>query len=361
MKIALFIPSLEAGGAERVVVLLANELSARGLDVDLLLVQKKGPHLASLSGRVNVVALARKGVLASFFAIRNYVNEFAPAYFISHLDHANVVTALVRLSCPASKTKFFLTEHITPSEWFRNTPSVKSKLVHILGKIFYRYADRVIVVSQGVARDVASFYHVPEDKISVIYNPVVGKDLMQKASGPCVPFFEGHADYILGMGRLVEQKDFFVLLKAFRMLAGRDHLNLLILGEGPQRGQLEDMIREYGLEKNVKLPGHISNPYPYLKQAKAFVLSSRREALPTVLIEALALGVPVVATDCPHGPSEILDKGRLGRMVNVGDARTLAQAIEETLISPLPFRKCDVEKYTVDFAVNEYMQLLRGA
>ncbi|MBF0522033.1 MAG: glycosyltransferase [Candidatus Omnitrophica bacterium] len=360
MRVAIFIPSLDGGGAERVVVLLANELSTRGIGVDLLLVEKKGPHVDSLSRQVNVVDLAKKGVLASFFAISKYIKDNEPDFFISHLEHANIVTALVKVFSKNVKTKFLLTEHVAPSEWFKNARLLKDRVVHVLGKCFYRYADHVIAVSKGVAKDVISFYGISNDKVSVIYNPVIGKDLMARSCAEFVPLFDEDADYILGMGRLVEQKDFSVLIEAFKILKKSRKLNLLILGEGAQRRLLEDLIKKYGLQDHIKLPGHLANPYPYLKRAKVFVLSSRREALPTVLIEALALGVAVVSTNCPYGPAEILDNGRLGRIVEVGNATALAAAIEKTLESRLPEKTSEMKEYTVDFAVDAYMKLLKG-
>ncbi len=164
---------------------------------------------------------------------------------------------------------------------------------------------------------------------------------------------------LLAVGNLTPPKDYPTLIRALALVRREHDVRLMILGEGRERPGLEDLVRELGLTGHVALPGFAANPYAYLARAAVFVLSSAWEALPTVLIEALAVGVPVVATDCRHGPREILDGGRYGRLVPVGDAEAMAQAVAEALRGPPPAVPGQaLQRYTMDFALDQYTQLL---
>ncbi len=200
-------------------------------------------------------------------------------------------------------------------------------------------------------------------KVQVIHNPVVTPELLQRAEEPLEhPWFQPkEPPVLLGVGRLTRQKNFPNLIRAFAEVRKRRPVRLLILGEGEERASLEDLVRSFGLEGEVGLPGFVQNPYPYMKRAAAFVLSSDWEGLPTVLIEALALGTPVVATDCPSGPREILQGGRWGRLVPVNNPTALAQALEATLAEG---RTASPEEayhpYTQAEVVRRYLELLEG-
>jgi len=202
-----------------------------------------------------------------------------------------------------------------------------------LMRLFYPWADKVVAVSKGVADDLVRITRLPKDKIQVIYNPVVTSEFFIKAEEPLDhPWFKpGEPPVILGVGRLTEAKDFPTLIRAFTLVRKERPARLMILGEGEDRPKLDALVKELGLEKDVALPGFVENPYKYMKRAAVFVLSSKWEGLPTVLIEAMALGTPVVSTACPSGPSEILEGGKWGRLVPVGDVEALAKAIVEAL------------------------------
>ena len=199
-------------------------------------------------------------------------------------------------------------------------------------------------------------------KVRVVYNPVVDRELIAKAKSSLDnPWFEpGNPPVFLAVGRLTEQKDFLTLIKAFAMLRKQRLARLIILGEGECRSELEAMIKTLEISEDVCLPGFVQNPYAYMSHASAFVLSSRHEGLPTVLIEAMACGCPVVSTDCPSGPKEILESGKYGSLVAIGNSVALADAMIQTLEVPVS-RDVLVERgmyFSNERAVSEYLKLL---
>jgi len=230
-----------------------------------------------------------------------------------------------------------------------------------LNSWFYPWADGVVAVSKGVADDLAQVTKISRDRIQVIYNPIVTPEFREKTRAPLQhPWFEsGEPPVILAVGRLTGQKDFVTLIEAFARVRRTQPARLLILGEGEERAVLEEKVKELGLEQDASLPGFVANPYPYMCRAKVFVLSSRWEGLPGVLIEALYCGAPLVATDCPSGPREVLAGGKHGQLVPVGNAGALAQGIHDALDGKIPrppresWRPFDSET-----VVNQYIDLL---
>jgi glycosyltransferase involved in cell wall biosynthesis len=195
-------------------------------------------------------------------------------------------------------------------------------------------ADHVIAISQRLRDDyLVPIAGIPARKVTVIYNPVQSQKVRAAAEQPLTEDWSGELEggFLLAVGRLELQKDYPTLLKAYALLRNKIRLKLLILGEGTERPGLEALVRELGLEKDVLLPGHSTNPFRYMKKAKLFVFSSKHEGFGNVLLEAMACGTPIVSTDCPAGPSEILEGGKWGRLVPVGDVQALAGAILETL------------------------------
>jgi glycosyltransferase involved in cell wall biosynthesis len=229
-------------------------------------------------------------------------------------------------------------------------------------KRFYPWADGIIVVSNGVRDDMARVTKIPSERITVIYNPSVVRDeVWEKAQAPLDhPWLKpGQPPVIIAVGRLQIQKDYPTLFSAFAQVRKRLPARLLILGEGRERGSLEELVRKLGLENDVSMPGFVMNPYAYMARASLFVLSSRWEGLPTVLIEALCCGTSVVSTDCPSGPREILKGGEYGRLVPVGDVDALAQAIEAALGSKASSPPHESWRpYDLNSVVNQYINLL---
>jgi glycosyltransferase involved in cell wall biosynthesis len=231
----------------------------------------------------------------------------------------------------------------------------------MLVRRYYPWADGIVAVSQGVAADLLELTDLPPSKVRVLPNPVVTPELVECAAQPLDdPWFTaGAAPVVLGAGRLDQQKDFPTLIRAFAAVRSKRAARLVILGEGPERARLESLVEELGIGEHVRLPGFVSNPFSYMARAAVFVLSSAWEGMPGVLIQAMACGAPVVATDCESGPREVLASGKYGRLVPVGDHAALAEAIAATLDAPTSTLPPEaLEPYTCEGAVDRYLHLL---
>lgn len=331
--IAIFLPSLRGGGAERVMVTLANLFALRGYSVDLVLVSAVGPYLERVDPSVRVVDLKAGRVLKSLSSLVRYLRRERPVAMLSALVHANMVAILARLWAGGT-TRIVISERNTPSLSAANNLGHSAKIMFGLMRWLYPRADGIVAVSEGVADDLAHFARLPRYQIKVVYNPfdinriqVLAHETLEH------PWFvDGQPPVVLGVGRLTEQKDFPLLLHAFSHLRSKRPLRLMILGEGELRGELEALADSLGLSENdFSMPGFVSNPFAYYARCGVFVLSSRWEGLPGVLIEAMAAGAQVVSTDCPSGPAEILENGRWGYLFPVGDVVALEAAIALTL------------------------------
>lgn len=363
MHVAFFLPSLEGGGAERVTLNLAGGIAARGHRVDLVLASRTGPFLADVPASVRIVDLGAGRVVRALGPLAAWLREARPDHLVSALDHANLV-ALWAVRRARTRTPVTCVVHTTMSRTISNPGAWTDRVVlPPLIRRFYRDAHAVVAVSAGAGEDLRRFLGDRVRRVDVVPNPVVLPDLAERgATAPPHPWFDDATrPVLLGVGRLWHQKDFATLIRAFHAagLAGR--ARLVILGEGVLRPELEALVRELGLDADVALPGFAPSPYPAMARAAGFVLSSVFEALPTVLIEALALGTPVVSTDCPTGPREILADGRWGRLVPVGDVPALAAALR-ALVDAWPVRAPVppevLAPYTLDAAVDRYLALL---
>lgn len=329
-RIAFFLSSLGGGGAQRVVLTLANAMAEHGVQIDLLLVKARGPFLAQVHPGVRVVDLGVSNVILSLPGLIRYLRRERPTALLSSLKHVNLV-ALIARQLSGVPLRLVVGEHNTLSQSCKS--GFKDRMLPHLMRVLYPKADLVVAVSQGVADDLCASLGLATDRVQVIFNPVVRPGMAQEAAAPLDhPWFKpGEPPVVLGMGRLTEQKDFPNLIHAFALLRKQLECRLMILGEGELREELQDLVTTLGLSASVSLPGFVDTPFAYMGRAAVFVLSSRWEGLPTVLIEAMACGTPVVSTDCPSGPWEILEGGVWGRLVPVSDSKSLAAAIAATL------------------------------
>lgn len=361
-RIALFIPSLFGGGAERMMVNLAGGLAERGHPVDLLLIRAAGPYLADVADAVRVTELKARHVSASIPEVANYLRRERPLGLLSTLNHPNLA-AIAAKHLARVATRVVVRQANTLSASTNGAARLLPRVVRQLVRHAYRYADGIVAVSDGVASDLARVTRLPRERIEVIPNPVVTPRLFEAArQEPSHPWFvPGGEPVVLAVGRLRKQKDFPTLLRAFDRVRRRRAARLVILGEGADRPELEALIRTLGLDDAVSLPGFVPSPFPYMRRAAVFVLSSAWEGLPGALIQALACGAPVVATDCESGPREILDHGRYGRLVPVGDAEAMGDAILAILAEPqTPVPRQAWEPFSRDIAVDRYLAVLRG-
>jgi glycosyltransferase involved in cell wall biosynthesis len=365
--LAVFLPGLYEGGAERSTLNLAEGLAMRGYAVDLVLAEAVGPYLAQVPEAVRLVVLntrrrVRARTLGCLPALASYLRREQPAALLSSLNFANVVALWARRLAGVPE-RMLIVEQNTLSVELAALSRVRRRILLGLVRACYPWATGVIAVSTGVAHDLVPLLRIPQPRIHVVYNPVVTPALHQKASeAPAHPWFDpGQPPVMLAVGRLTAQKDFPTLLRAFAHVRAECEARLIILGEGEEREALQSLVRKLGLEEAVSLPGFVANPYAFMARSRLFILSSRWEGLPTVLIEALACGVPVVATDCPNGPREILQEGRFGQLVPMGNAEALAQAIGQALADGgrRPPRESWLP-YDRETVLDQYVELLCG-
>jgi len=357
--LALFLPGLYEGGAERVFLNLAEGLSARGYSVDLVLARAEGPYMSQIPAAARLIDLKAPRVSGSVPALVRYLNRERPAVLFSAL-FANVIALWARRLC-AFPGQLIITEHNTLSSVIQNNADLRWQVYPKLAGWFYPWADNIVAVSNDVADDLTQVAKIQPDLIRVIYNPVVTPDLQAKSKEPLDhPWFKnGEPPVVLAVGRLTDQKAFDMLIQAFFLMRKNRPAHLLILGEGENRPALQALIEQLGLEQDVNLMGFVKNPYPYMAQADLFVLPSRWEGLPTVLVEALYLGIPIVATNCPGGSREILKDGQFGKLVPVDAPMILADAIEESLTArrPCPAQK-SWQPFNLDSVLDQYVNLL---
>lgn len=333
-RIAIFLPSLAGGGAERVLVLIAKELAANGLNVDMVLGRAEGPFLSQMHPKIQVVDLRAKWMPSCLFALAAYFRHAKPDAMLSGLPIANIL-AILASRLARTDTRLVACLHCVESLAIRSDPRyIRRWLTCLLYPWIMRRNSTFVAVSRGVADDFVAFARVPRERVRVINNPVVTSDLSSKSLEPVNEVWAVQSDaspLILAVGRLNLVKDFTSLIRAFALVRRTRRARLVILGEGPERRNLEQTIRECGLETSVWLPGFVENPFRFMRRADLLVLSSRIESFGNVLVEAMACGTPVVSTDCPYGPREILEDGRWGQLVPVGDEPALADAILKAL------------------------------
>lgn len=333
-KLACFLPSLGGGGAERVVLNVANALARRGHSVDLVLGRRKGAYLGQVSSRLEVVALDSPKTMLGVLPLVRYLRRRRPDVLMSTTITANIV-AVAASRCVLDqpvRTVLRLDHTFSKTRSVVDT-GVGGRLLFLLLKHALQRADAVVTVSSGVASDLAR--HVPGTARStrVVPNPAFRKQIVADAAAPAPHDWLQDADcpVVLAAGRLEPAKDYPTLLAAFARVAKARRARLLILGEGRERERLTALIRKLRIDELVDMPGFQMNPYAYMARAQVFVLSSWTEGLPNVLVEAMACGTPVVSTDCPHGPREVLEDGKWGKLVPVGDPEAMAAAILQTL------------------------------
>jgi glycosyltransferase involved in cell wall biosynthesis len=301
--------------------------------------------------------------LSSLPALVRYLRTSQPRAMLSALNRANIVAVWARRAARIS-TRIAVSERNNLSVGSRQMPGWLAWSTLKLVQASYPWADDIIAVSKGIADDLSMLAGIPRERIRVVYNPVVTPELRLKAQVPLEhPWFEPNGTpVVLGVGRLAPQKDFSTLLHAFARVRETRPARLLILGEGEERCALEALIEKLDLEQDVSLPGWVKNPYPYMKRASAFVLSSKWEGLPGVLIEAMYCGVPLISTDCPSGPREVLRDGQYGQLVPVGDVDALASAIKMVLDGKVPSPPSESwDRFEKETVVNRYLDVLVGS
>lgn len=360
--LAIFLPSLAGGGAERVSLNLAREVAKRGVKVDLVVSQAVGPYVSEVPDGVRLVDLETSRVATSLPGLVRYLRRNRPDAMLTVMSHANVI-GVTAASIARTSTRVVTSEHDTLSQVTERTARRRARGMPRLVAKTYPRADAIVTVSSGVADDLSAVTGLPRDDIEVIYNPVVTPEVEEAAKQAVDhPWFgPGQLPVVLGIGRLAPKKDFPTLMRAFARVREHSPARLVILGDGPDREDLDRLARELEIEQDLSMPGFVDNPLSYLRAASVFVLSSRWEGLPTVLIEALYCGTPVIATDCPSGPREILSDGQYGVLVPIDDVEAIAAGIDRAIRGELPRPAIESwAPYELGIVTDRYLDVLFG-
>ncbi len=331
-RLGILIPMKSWGGIEGKMVTLCREFLVRGVEVELF-IPRGGviPYPERLPDAVRITDLGSSGKLDTARKLASHLRRGRVDVLLAAKDHG-VKAAILARWLARSRVPIYIKLTNTVSVTLRRPGK------RWLARWMYPCANGVIAVSEGVRQDFLRHFSVAPGHVVTIYNPTIPDNFEERAAVEVThPWLsDTGTPVVLGVGRLTEQKGFDVLIEAFGRLRQRRGARLVILGEGPARDSLEDQAAALGLSADVDLVGSVPDVLPWARRASLYVLSSRYEGLPNVLIEALAAGVPVVATDCPSGPREILEGGRLGPLVPVDDAEALAAAMEQALGHPPP-------------------------
>lgn len=360
-KIVVLISFSGEGGVERMIVNLMREFARLGHPVDLLLIKDKGEHLRDLPDNVNIIRLGTSHTWLALRPLADYLRRERPAAMLVAKHRAIIMAHLARrLAGVETRIAGRLGTNISGA--MKGKHPLRERFWQAQMRFFYPRIDKIIAVSTGVADDVQQITGLDTQQLQVIRNPVITPELEQLASQAVDhPWLKpGEPPVILGAGRFTPQKDFITLIKAFAKVRQQRPCRLILLGKGGLRNDYDALIQSLNIADDVAFPGFTRNPFAYMRQASLFVLSSAWEGSPNVLTEALALGTPVVATDCPSGPREILDNGRFGPLIGIGDDDAMSQAIIQVLDHPLPPEtlRAAVSEYTVENSARHYLEAL---
>ncbi len=361
-RLAIFVSFTGKGGVERVVFNLLQGLSAHDLNVDLLVVVGKNAVLPETSWpNVRVIRLKARHTTSALPALAAYLRRERPDVLMAAKDRCVRIAVMAR-RLARGETRIVGQMHMNLMSVLRHKTAWQRWLRCAGMRWSFPHLHLIIGVSEGVVEDTVEITGIPRGRMVALPNPIIGPELYEKSELPVDdPWLnDPSVPVVLGVGRLNAQKDFPTLIRAFHLVRQQQECRLIIIGEGSLLGELQQLINELGLQQCAALRGHTENPYAYMKKAAVFALSSVGEGSPTVLVEAMALGTPVVSTDCPSGPRETLENGKFGTLVPVGDHEKLAAAILETLRVPLPASVLQqaVEKFSIEQSTRSYLEAL---
>ncbi|WP_295621677.1 glycosyltransferase [Chamaesiphon sp. GL140_3_metabinner_50] len=358
--IAFLLVDLGGGGAEKVMLSLAGGFAEKGLKVDLVLVKLGGDYQSIVSPKVRVINLSHPRLITSLPLLVNYLKQHRPKVLISALEDANTVAILAKILARTA-TRVIVSVHNPLAFVHAKRSALKQKLTPLFIRWLFPFADAIVGVSQGVCDNIALVSGLPRDRINVIYNPIFTPELLKKFDEPVNEewFLDRQTSVILAVGRLSKEKDFPSLIRAFALVKQQYPVKLIILGQGGELLALEQLVKELKLVDDVAFPGFVTNPYAYMSKAKMLVMTSIYEGFGNVLVEAAIAGTPVVSTNCESGPAEILEDGKYGDLVAVGDVPGLAAAIISTLKNP---RNPDLlkqrgQEFSLEAALKKYQLL----
>lgn len=374
-KVALLLHDLEEGGMQTVCLKLLQALSEHPeLELELVLSNRVGGFLNRVPNSVNMInlgvpfQLCLKYIYRLTTVLSKYLRRSKPDIILSNLPFVNLITLLAK-ALSFSQVSTILVEHTLPLERSLQQEGDHklgprfTAFVSIMTRVLYPYADSIVTPSHGMAAELSRVIGLNAHQLNVIYNPVVDHQLFQRAQAALdhLWFQPGQPPVLLAVGRLTPQKDYGTLLRGFALLRQHMSARLVILGDGPMRSHLENLIKALGIAPDVLLLGFVDNPYVYMSHASAVVLSSVWETFGVVLVEALACGCPVIATNCDYGPAEVLDNGQYGTLVPVKDFQALAQAMKAVLTQVAYDQKVLQDRaqlFSLEHAANQYLKMM---
>jgi glycosyltransferase involved in cell wall biosynthesis len=328
-KLALYLHDLSGGGIERQALSLAIQCQQQGMHVTLVLHSKTGDLLGHVPRNLPIHVLGSRRTLGDIPRLVRYLRSAQPDILLANGDHNNVAALLAKAFTPQGRTRVIICQHNALSESFSSEVRWTYRLIPMMYRLLAPLVAGAVAVSAGIAGELSRA--IPGDKVRIINNAVIGADFEERAAEAVYhPWFNGPGAVLVTAGRLVEAKDQETMLRAFAFhhLHNRDD-KLLILGVGPLHARLVELCRKLDIVHAVAFLGFHDNPLPYFREAHCFVLSSKSEGFGNVIVEALGCGTPVISTDCPYGPAEILDNGRYGLLTRAGDIKQLAVAMDK--------------------------------
>jgi len=360
-SLAVFLATSGHSGVDRIMKTLLPSIADRGIRVDLLHVTGHGPHIEEKQPHLRVIQLGSSHSFTGLFPLVGYLRREKPDAILSDKDRVNQV-AIIAKHLAGVETKTAVRYGQTVSRRLENRPGWQKTVHYFSMKYLYRRADAIISPSEGAARDLSGFARIPIERITVIPNPIdIGRIRVLAGEPLDHPWFHSREGaVIVGLGELTSRKGFDTLIRALAILKRKKPARLFLMGKGRGREKLEKLSADLGLRDEVEFAGFKGNPFPFLARADLFVQPSRYEGFGMALLEALALGIPVVATDCPSGPREILQDGRFGRLVPVDDHQAMADAMEKSLDSPSDpeYLLTATNPYSTDLVTDRYLNLL---
>ena len=373
MKLFILIPSLEKGGIERSMSRLSKGLLDRGWDVSVISEKPSKESISYFDERVKLLSLGSSFInqnsniifsifknILYYFKIKKYIKKYSPDVLLAV---KNIPVSIFLKIILKNKFKLIIREAVNPKYSSITQRSLLSRIfVNNLKKLLYPNADNIIAISEGVKQSLVKNFNLDSSKIQTIYNPSADEKILSLAKEDIDRDLISNRPLIVSIGRLTKQKDHITLLKAFNKIHSNIDCNLYIIGEGSERRNLEKFIKNNNIDNKVKLLGYQNNPWKFLSKSNLFVLSSIWEGFGNVIVESMLIGIPVISSDCPSGPREILNNGKSGKLFQVGDYNHLANIIEEIISSDnselINYAKLRSKDFTIEKITQEYQKVL---
>ena len=359
-RLAVFLPSMEAGGAEGVMTAVMNGLVAKGVSIDLYLARATGVHLGRLDHAIRIHDLNAGSVMRSMPRLAIALRRTRPDTLMSAMSHANVVAWFASRLSGRNKPRLVLSERMSLEARENFYTSLSERIIKALMPRMFAQADAIIVPSASMIPAFADHCRIDASHFRAIPNPI-SNDGEKKGSGhwPLGQQLRRQGrQIVLSVGRLSAVKDYPTLIRAFAALPQTQSAHLVILGEGEEREALTSLASNLNIADRFSLPGYCDNPLAAMAECDVYVLSSRFEGLPNALLQALSVGAAIVSTDCPTGPRDLLDGGRLGTLVPVGSVSDMTRAISKALTADVARSPVDLSAYSLDSIVGNYAATL---